>query len=232
MMANPGFAVLIPAAGSGSRIGGEIPKQYVHVLGEPVLRHTVRAFLDLEGCAEVVIAIDETWKEKAEEAVAGLPNVRFTAGGSERQHSIRNGLDALASDPEIVLVHDAARPVVSAALIGRVLFAAASRGAAIPALPIGETVKLVNADGTVARTVPRDGLCTAQTPQGFRTDLLRRAYDHARRTGFVGTDDASLVEHLGEPVITVRGDGGNIKITWSEDFGRVEEELRKRRIVG
>lgn len=222
------FAVLIPAAGSGSRIGGDLPKQYVPMLGEPVLRHTLRAFVAMEKCVEVVIAIDEVWKEIALQAAEGFRDVHFVAGGSERQHSIRNGLHALRSAPDVVLVHDAARPLVSTSLIERVVHAALNHGGAIPALPIGETVKLVDTDGRVLRTIPRDGLYTAQTPQGFRTDLLRRAYAYALETNFVGTDDASLVEHLGEPVVVVKGENANLKITWSEDFQRAEEELRKR----
>lgn len=228
MSGNSRFAVLIPAAGSGSRIGGDRPKQYVQILGESVLRHTVRVFADLEECTEVVIAIDDAWRNAAEEAAEGFAGVRFVRGGTERQHSIRNGLDALVSNPPIVLVHDAARPLVSARLIERVLSAVREHGAAIPALPIGETVKLVDSAGTILRTVPRDGLYTAQTPQGFQTDLLRRAYAHALDTGFVGTDDASLVEHLGEEVAVVQGEGENLKITWSEDFQRAEVALRKR----
>lgn len=224
---NVRFAVIVPAAGRGSRIGGNLPKQYAEILGEPVLRHTVRRFASMEECHEVLVAIDEAWKRQAEEAVAGLPNVRLVPGGGERQHSIWKALAEIDAGHELLLVHDAARPAVSVPLIHRVARAAWKEGAAIPALPLSETIKRVGEEGRIVETVPRDGLYAAQTPQGFRADLLRHAYDHARHTGFVGTDDASLVEHLGEPVYVVEGEIGNVKITWEGDFGRAEETLKR-----
>jgi 2-C-methyl-D-erythritol 4-phosphate cytidylyltransferase len=219
------FAVIIPAAGSGSRSGRNIPKQYVELGGEPVLAHTLRAFAGLPGCAEIIVAIDEEWRAVAERCGRGIELARFVAGGTERQHSIANALAALAGRPELVLVHDAARPCIAPALAERVAVAAALHGAAIPALPINETVKRVDAAGVIVETIPRSDLRAAQTPQGFRRELLERAYAHASRTALLGTDDASLVEALGEPVHVVEGDPANIKITLPEDFARAERYL-------
>lgn len=222
------FAVIIPAAGTGSRSGRDLPKQYVELLGSPVLRHTLRAFAGAEGCRGIIVAIDEAWEETARRCARGLENVRFIPGGTERQHSIANALGLIGErDAELVLVHDAARPCISRELIGRVLDAAGRYGAAVPALAINETVKRVGAGGIILETVPRAELRAAQTPQGFRRELLIRAYAHALETGFVGTDDASLVEALGEEVRVVDGEPGNIKITLPDDFERAERTLAK-----
>jgi 2-C-methyl-D-erythritol 4-phosphate cytidylyltransferase len=219
------FAVIIPAAGEGSRSGRPVPKQYVELMGHQVLTHTLRAIAGLAGCSEIVVAINEDWRVSAEAAASGIANVRLVAGGSERQHSITNALRALHTAPELVLVHDAARPCLSRQLIERVIAAAARYGAAIPAMPINETVKRVASDGTVIETIPRAELRTAQTPQGFRRELLEAAYAHAAKSGLVATDDSSLVEAYGAPVHIVEGESGNIKITGPEDFRRAEEIL-------
>ncbi len=217
--------VIIPAAGNGSRSGRSRPKQYVELLGSPVLAHTLRAFAGIPGCREIVVAIDQAWRTTAERCAEGLPHVRFIEGGSERQHSIANALASCSSEIDLVLVHDAARPCVSRTLIERVLEAAERHGAAIPALPINETVKRVGPDGIILATVPRAELYAAQTPQGFHRTLLHRAYQHASQRGATGTDDASLVEALGAAVHVVAGEPGNIKITIPEDFERAERTL-------
>lgn len=225
MRDRPEFAVIIPAAGAGTRIGSSLPKQYVQIRGEQVLRHTLRAFAVLPECRGCIVAVDPHWKSEAESSASGFENIVFVAGGSERQHSIRNCLEAVPPDVGYVLVHDAARPVVSSDLIYRVLEKAAEHGACLPVLPIAETIKRVDEEGRVRGTVSREGLATAQTPQGFRVDLLRNAYRYALQHGIVGTDDASLVEEMGEPVQTVRGEWENVKITWREDFERAERSL-------
>lgn len=228
MIPNNAFAVILPAAGTGSRTGADIPKQFVGVAGEPVLRHTLNAFAGVRECLQIILVLDDVWMQKGKQIADGMPTVQFVEGGQERQDSIRNGLDLLRPDVDLVLVHDAARPLVTEALIHRVLDAASTHGAAIPGLPVAETVKLVDEDGQVVRTVPRQGLYTVQTPQGFQVDILRRAYQHAAETEFLGTDDASLVEELGVPVKLVEGEWDNLKITWREDFGKAEEILRNK----
>jgi len=222
------FSLILPAAGSGSRSGSTVPKQYVDLLGEPVLLHTIRAFAALPECAEIIVAIDEAWRDKAERMTRGAGNLRFVAGGSERQHSIANALAAVRADIGLVLVHDAARPCVSHALIERVLGMAARHGGAIPVLPINETVKRVDADGVIIETIPRAELRAAQTPQGFGRELLLRAYRHAAEHHLTATDDASVVEAYGHAVHVVEGEWSNLKITLPDDFRRAEEILRAR----
>ena len=231
MKSLPRFGVIIPAAGTGSRTGAKIPKQFVEIEGASVLSHTLAVFAALPNCVEIVLAMDPEWADKGEEAGAGTEKLKIVSGGKERQDSIRNAMAALASDTEYVLVHDAARPLVTGALVDRVLAAAQEYGAAIPGMPVVETVKLVDTDAgnRVVRTIPRQGLFTVQTPQGFRVDLLRKAYEYAAKTGFLGTDDASLVEECGELVIMVAGESENLKITWPEDFSKAEEILKSRK---
>ncbi len=222
------FSVIIPAAGGGSRAGGSAPKQYVELLGRPVLAHTLAAFSGLPGLLRIVVAVDPARLATARLCAEGLSDVEFVQGGSERQHSIANALELIGDEPELVLVHDAARPCASASLIERVVEAAARHGAAIPALPIAETVKRIDAAGRVIETVPRESLRAAQTPQGFRRELLADAYRHAAAHRLLGTDDASLVEAYGASVAVVEGELTNLKITYADDFGRAEEILRNR----
>lgn len=221
------FAVIIPAAGSGSRSGSSIPKQYVELLGEPVLAFTLRAFSAVAGCAMIVVAIDEAWHAEAGRAAAGIEHVRLVAGGTERQHSIARALQALDPAIPITLVHDAARPAVSSDLIERVVAAAVEHGGAVPAMPMSETVKQVDGDGWIVQTIPRETLRSAQTPQGFRREILIAAYERAAATGILGTDDASLVEAAGFPVRVIPGESTNIKLTLPEDFERVGRLLAR-----
>ena len=221
------FHLIIPAAGIGKRSGGTRPKQYVEIAGQPMLRWTTRAFAEMSGCGKIIIAINPEWKNEAEEAVHGIAEVIFVEGGNERQDSIHNALERLGGEESVVLVHDAARPLVSHDLIDRVVTAARDHEAAIPVLPIPETVKRI-ADGKIIETIPRSELATAQTPQGFHLSLLREAYAQAAEQRLLGTDDASLVEALGKPVVTVPGDPLNLKVTWPEDFDRAAYLLQTR----
>lgn len=222
------FAVIIPAAGSGRRSGKDVPKQYVEIAGVPVLEHTIAAFLDCEECIEVVIAVDDAWRDTAARCGRGDIRVRIVSGGAERQHSVANALAALTSDATIVLVHDAARPCVHRALIHRAVDAADHHGAALPVIPLSDTVKRVDAEGRVVATVSREYLRLAQTPQAFRRELLVRAYARAADEGTLATDDAGLVESLGESVVTIAGDPDNIKITVATDFERALTTLMRR----
>lgn len=222
--------MILPAAGSGSRVGGEVPKQYMPLLGKPVLWHSIRAFSQLEQCIEVVVAVNPEWKAVAEECGEGVDGVTYVDGGNQRQHSIANGLQGLQTTPEIILVHDAARPCVSRGLIEQVMQAAATHGAAIPGLPITETVKQVDNNRVIVATIPRDKLRTAQTPQGFRQELLRSAYAHAALHSILGTDDSSLIEILGHPVHVVEGELTNLKITYLEDLKKAEGIMVERKL--
>jgi 2-C-methyl-D-erythritol 4-phosphate cytidylyltransferase len=212
-------AVLIVAAGEGRRFGGA--KQFAPLGGRPVLAWSVEAFAR-HPRVDAMILVLPPGRDGAP-FLALDPKVRAAVeGGPRRQDSVRNGFDRLAADGEgLVLVHDGVRPFVAPALIDRVLEAAAAYGAAVPAVEIEDTVKEVR-DGRVVRTASREGLVRAQTPQGFRFGVLRDALDHARVTGFLGTDEASLVEHLGRTVVVVPGDPRNIKITRAEDLALAE----------
>lgn len=216
---------LLMAAGSGSRFGGAAPKQFLHLLGRPVLRHAAEALLR-EGGVDALLPVC------APEAVAevaaileGLPALPPVPGGATRQASVRAGLEALAAEPPgIVLVHDAARPVVPPGTVPALLAALASHPGAIPAQPVSDTLKRGEA-GLIAHTVPREGLFRAQTPQAFRYAPLLAAHRQARAEA---TDDAQLLEGAGLAVALVPGHESNVKITWPEDLARVEAAMLTR----
>jgi 2-C-methyl-D-erythritol 4-phosphate cytidylyltransferase len=217
----PSLAVLLPAGGVGTRLGNRTPKQFLRIGGAAILDRTLSHFLRHPAVRAVVVAAPVEYLERTRRLVAGRggERVRVVAGGATRQESVWNALQAVPSDVEIVLVHDAVRPFIDRGLIDAVAAAAAAHGAAICALPIAETVKRVRA-GVVDTTLDRSELWTVQTPQGFRNALLREAHDKARRDGASGTDDAALVERLGHPVRVVPGLAGNVKITTPEDLRR------------
>lgn len=217
-------AAVIPAAGSGSRFGAGLPKQFASLQGRPILALSISRFLGIERIHVIAVAVPQTHRRTAEAMFATLftPEERrriiLTEGGPTRQESVHAGLQVLPPETEVVLVHDAARPFVTAAVIERCLEEAVRRGAAIAALPVRDTLKLAGSDRTVQRTVDRDNLWQAQTPQAARIDLLRRAYDLADRDGFAGTDEASLLEHAGIAVAIVEGSELNFKITRPDDL--------------
>lgn len=217
-------AVLIVAAGRGVRAGGGMPKQYRSLAGTAVLRHTAEAFLRHPRVGPVLVAIHPDDEPLYEEAVRGLRLLPPALGGATRQESVRNGLDALAGKaPGLVLIHDAARPLVSRALIDRVLEALETSEGALPVLPITDTVKRVGGDGFVMETIPRTELFRAQTPQGFRFDAIRSAHQGAG--GEELTDDAAVAEQAGLQVQIVDGAEENIKLTHPEDFAAAERTL-------
>ena len=216
-------AALIVAAGRGSRMGAARPKALLPIAGIPMLARAVAPFASHPRIARVVAVVADP--DEARAALGpGAAGVILVRGGAERQDSVRLGLRA-AGDAGILLVHDAARPLVPRRVIDDVLQGAIRHGAAIPAIPVADTVKRV-ARGAVTGTVPRDDLRLAQTPQGFRAEILRDAYDRARRDRFRGTDDASLVEHAGGRVVVVEGSERNLKVTRPADLELAEALLR------
>jgi 2-C-methyl-D-erythritol 4-phosphate cytidylyltransferase len=222
-------AVIIPAGGRGARVGGRLPKQFLRINGEAVLVATVRRFADHPRVDHVVVAAPAAHLAMARRLLRplGRPgSVSVVEGGAERQDSVWRALQAIPETADIVLVHDAVRPFVTRALIDDVLRAAAEAGAALCARPIAETVKRVS-EGLVTETLDRRGLWAVQTPQGFRAALLREAHDKARREGIAGTDDAALVERLGQPVRVVPGLAANIKITTPEDLRHARTTARR-----
>jgi 2-C-methyl-D-erythritol 4-phosphate cytidylyltransferase len=218
---SPSIAVLVPAGGVGTRLGGRTPKQFRRVGGAPILAMTLRRFAGHPAIAAVVVAAPAVHLARTRALVGGRrrPAVRVVEGGVTRQESVWCALQAAPAEIDVVVVHDAVRPFISRALLDAVVAAAAESGAAICALPIAETVKRVR-DGVVEATVERAGLWAVQTPQAFRAALLREAHEKARRDGVIGTDDAMLVERLGHPVRVVPGLAGNVKITTPEDLRR------------
>jgi 2-C-methyl-D-erythritol 4-phosphate cytidylyltransferase len=217
----PSMAVLVPAGGLGTRLGGHTPKQFLQVGGATILARTLTHFVRHPGVRAIVVAAPAEHLARTRRLVArsGRHPVEVVAGGATRQESVWQALQAVPGDVDVVLVHDAVRPFIDRRLIDAVVAAAVAHGAAICALPIVETVKRVR-DAVVETTLDRSGLWAVQTPQAFRAALLREAHDKARREGVVATDDAMLVEWLGQPVRVVPGLAGNVKITTPEDLRR------------
>jgi 2-C-methyl-D-erythritol 4-phosphate cytidylyltransferase/2-C-methyl-D-erythritol 2,4-cyclodiphosphate synthase len=217
-------AAIVVAAGRGLRAGGGIPKQYRSIAGEPVIRPSLLLFADHPEVHAVqpVIHVDD--KAMYAAATMGLDLLPPVAGGATRQGSVRAGLQALSNlAPDIVLVHDAARPFASAALVSEAIRAAARAGAAVPALKVADTVKSVDRDDRITGTVDRDLLRTVQTPQAFRYGALletHRRAQAAKREDF--SDDAALLEWAGLPVCVFAGEPSNVKLTTTEDFARHE----------
>ncbi|MBI1736556.1 MAG: 2-C-methyl-D-erythritol 4-phosphate cytidylyltransferase [Candidatus Rokubacteria bacterium] len=221
-------AVVLPAGGVGRRLGARTPKQFLTIDRVPIIALTARHFARHPAVAEIVVAAPAALVTRTRALLARhVPRARLTvvAGGAERQESVAEGLRAVSAGARVVVVHDAVRPFVTKTLIDTVVDAARESGAAICALPIAETIKRVR-EGVVEETVDRAGLWAVQTPQAFRADLLREAHDKARRDGFLGTDEAMLVERLGHPVHVVRGHEGNVKITTPEDLRRARRSNR------
>jgi 2-C-methyl-D-erythritol 4-phosphate cytidylyltransferase len=234
-------AVIIPAAGQGLRFGGKVPKQFVPIMGKPLIFWTIQAVLEtaLARCCVVVLPRENfdfyrnvvtSWlKELSAQLDAG--NLLIVPGGAERQESVWQGLQSLPDFVEWVAIHDGARPLLTQALFFRVLQKAATVGAAIAATPARDTVKKVAKDSReklITETVDRSTLWLAQTPQIFRRDVILKAYEQAFASNFVGTDDASLVERINHPVAVVEGDPLNIKITSKEDMEWLLWRLQKR----
>lgn len=214
------WVVIIPAAGTGTRFGSVLPKQYVELDGVAILVRTVRNALAHPSVRSVLVAIHPSMMDHATDLLGSLDErVILVQGDTERQHSIARCLQhAVCTSADVILVHDAVRPFATAELFDRVGVAAATHGGAIPAVPVTDTIKQVDAGGDVVSTLERTMLRAAQTPQAFHASVLLRAYEHAAATGIVGTDDASLVEAIGVRVTTVEGMGSNIKITTPLDM--------------
>jgi 2-C-methyl-D-erythritol 4-phosphate cytidylyltransferase/2-C-methyl-D-erythritol 2,4-cyclodiphosphate synthase len=225
--------VVIVAAGRGERFGGDRPKQMLDLGGRPLLQHSVQVFDRHPRVSEVVVVLPADWLGRAAEIVGPSTRpIRAVAGGRRRQDSVRAGVDALSRDVDVVLVHDAARPFVDGELIARVLGGVAEAGAAVPAVPARDTVKRRDgASGHVVSTLSRDEIWLAQTPQGFRREVLAAAFA-GQEGGADATDDAMLVERTGRPVAIVPGDERNVKITTPDDLGAARARVTAASRVG
>ena len=201
-------------------MGAQVPKVFLDLGGVPIVSRTLAVFSGLPEVVERIVIVAKGVSglpADVARALAGQRDVRVVAGGVRRQDSVRNGLAAVGADIPLVLVHDGARPFVTAETVRAVLAAAAATGAAITAVPARDTLKRV-ADGRVQGTVDRTDLWLVQTPQAFRADILRAAHARAAAEGYEGTDDAALVEHDGKPVAVVPGSPRNFKITTPDDL--------------
>lgn len=222
-------SLLIPAAGAGTRMRRATPKPYLKLDGLPILEHTIRRFLSLEGLGEVIISTSEEYLEFTRELLRGvLPETlpgRCVLGGASRQQSIYNALQE-SELSGLVLVHDAVRPFVKLSHIEACCKIAQEQGGAVLGVPVRDTIKRVDDDRLVLDTPKRSELWQSQTPQVFKKAVLEKAYERARADQFNGTDDASLVERLGEKVQMVQGDFSNFKLTYPLDL-RLAELLVK-----
>ncbi len=221
------IAALVVAAGRGQRAGGAIPKQYRRLDGVPVIRTSLALFLQHPGIERIQAVIHPDDRDRYAAAIGGLPLPEPVFGGATRQASVLAGLQALQpAKPEIVLVHDAARPFASAALVARAVDAGMQCGAAIPVLPVTDTVKRVDDSGRVVETLERAALRIAQTPQAFAFAAL---FDAHRRAVAAGrgdfSDDAALAEWAGLQVKEFPGEPGNVKLTTEDDFLRAQSSL-------
>jgi 2-C-methyl-D-erythritol 4-phosphate cytidylyltransferase len=217
-------------------MAGPQPKQFLALDGVPILIHSLRAFASVQRVTAIYVAVRTTEIERVEAQIAEYgftSKVRVVAGGDTRQESVSHALAALPAQPDdIVLVHDAVRPLIDAATIDRTIDAVAQSGAAIVGMPAVDTIKQVErtAHGAlITSTIPREYVVLAQTPQGFRYSLLQRAFAEANADGFVGTDEASLVERAGIPVAVVHGSQVNLKITQPGDLELAEFYLHQRK---
>lgn len=219
------YAVIV-AAGRGTRFGGTLPKQYLPLGGATVLRHAAQQFFQHPRVAGVIVVIRPEDRAEYDRALAGLTLLPPVAGGPERQDSVRLGLEALAAyKPARVLIHDGARPFPDAALIDRVIDALDRAPAAIPALPLGDTIKRVQ-DGVIHDTIDRAELWRAQTPQGFHFAAILEA--HRAATGRVLTDDAAVAEAAGLAPLIIPGNEENLKVTTTADLAAAERSLAAR----
>ena len=214
---------IFPAAGQSKRmnLNSSINKNFLNIEGKPLIVHTLLTFSQSTTIDNLIVAVSPNEMyifRKMVEGVKNLKPLQIVAGGSERQYSIANALKVLSDDTDIVLVHDAARPLVSIKTIDEVVEAAKVYGGAIAAVPVKDTIKVVDTESFVTDTPPRASLVAVQTPQGFKRDILLKAYAQAEHDNFLGTDDASLVERIGVKVKVVMSDYRNIKITTPEDI--------------
>jgi len=223
------YAIIL-GGGSGRRMRSDLNKIFLPLRGIPAIVRAIAPFTGFCAGAVVVAAADEVEDMQAILAKYGMGRFvkAVVAGGSERQYSVYNGLKALPEDAEYVLIHDGARALVTEAVIGRALESVEKHGSGVAAIPVVDTIKRATADGLVQETPDRASLYAIQTPQSFRMDVIMAAHERAREDGFLGTDDASLLEHAGIPVYLSEGDRENLKLTTPTDLELAEVILQIR----
>ncbi|MBM3759989.1 MAG: 2-C-methyl-D-erythritol 4-phosphate cytidylyltransferase [Acidobacteria bacterium] len=225
-------SVILPAAGLGTRMGKTAKKQFLQLEGAPILVHTLRRFSGIESIGEIIIACRAEDMDDVRDMLSGVSiskPVRLVEGGDSRQESVEHALATVADDVDLVAVHDAVRPFADEAMIAKVIAEAAEFGAAIVGIVPVDTVKQVHLT-KIQTTISRDRLVLAQTPQVFRTSLLKQAFEKAHADGFIGTDESSLVERLDAvEVHVVPGGDRNIKITRPTDLDLARHFLAEER---
>jgi 2-C-methyl-D-erythritol 4-phosphate cytidylyltransferase len=223
---------IIPAAGLGLRMGGTVRKQFRPLAGLPLLVHSLRVFQCSHVINAVILAVPESdlayCRAEIVESHGFTKVAHVVAGGKERQDSVRHGLAVVEDGVDVIVIHDAVRPCLTQAMVEEVVAGAQADGAAIIALPMRDTVKQVGGDRLIERTIDRQPLWLAQTPQAFRRDWLEEAHRKAQAEGLAATDDAFLLEWMGHPVRVIEGSGENIKVTRPEDLVIAEAILLAR----
>ena len=223
------ISVIMPAAGLSLRMGANVRKPFIMIGEKPIFFYTLEKFYKLERVKEIIIVVNQkdlnTAKEKWSEKLADYKVTKVIAGGERRQNSIYNGLSQTNPDSKIILIHDAVRPLVKTEEIKAVIKSTEEIGAAIVASPMKLTVKQVNSNFEIIKTVPRHDLWMAQTPQGFKRDLIIEAYEKIKNSNVEFTDDAEVVEKTGHAIGIVAGSYDNIKITTREDLKLAESLL-------
>jgi 2-C-methyl-D-erythritol 4-phosphate cytidylyltransferase len=219
---------IVPAAGGGERLGLGVPKAFVELDGEPILRRAVRAVLSTDVVGSIVVAVPPGLEAAAEAALEAMGPHVVVAGGTTRQGSVHRALEILDAAADVIVCQDAARPFATAELFRSVIEELVRGDGAVPAVPIPDTIKRVR-EGIVVATEPRDDLVAVQTPQAFRASTLREAHRRAEAAGLDFTDDAAVLEWAGYRVRVVPGDPANFKITSAEDLARAESVLRRSR---
>lgn len=215
------LALIIPAAGKGERLGGEVPKPYIKIAGKTILEYTLSRFREVSGLGEVIVSTSEEYVGLTEDILrAVFPGLKYSVveGGAERQDSIRNALEQISDKTGLVAVHDAVRPFVTKEDIENCIEEASRSGGAVLAIPARDTIKVARQNLEIEETPDRKKLWQAQTPQIFWAALLREAYQYAKEHKILGSDDSSLVEKIGGKAVLVEGSSENFKITHPHDL--------------
>ena len=229
----PICTAVIVAAGKGKRMGTEISKQFLPLGGKEILAHTVQKFEKAKNIRDIILVtgadslqdVQEMAQEYGWEKI-----VSIVAGGKERQDSVWNGLQQVAADTEIILIHDGVRPFVTEDILNISIETALEMGGCVAGVPAKDTIKVCDGENIAIATPDRNVLWQIQTPQTFRKELIVKAYEQAKEDGFVGTDDASFAEHCGYPVKVIMGSYRNIKITTKEDLIIGEAFLKEEQV--
>lgn len=226
---------IVVAAGAGRRIGGGVPKMYLSISGRPLVLRTMDRMFSTRSVERVVLVVGADEMDRCDALLRGDAALRdrpfvLQTGGATRQQSAKRGLEKLGADTDIVIIHDGARPFVSAALIDGCVHAAAEKGAVVVGLPARDTIKVVGDDRRIQSTPERSSLWEVQTPQVFQRGLIVAAHDQAQIDGVEVTDDAMVVERFGQPIFILDGERTNIKITLPEDIWLAEAMIREGRV--